>query len=402
MTIPSASRSPRATWSSTTAIRRRRLFEGALQAINAGIIETGDDSIGVRLNGVRQDLPYSGQLRLPDPNVPGQYYYVDVSGAADVTSPSYLNNGGAIRVGENSTAIEITGTGGNEQGQQLFNSGAIDGSKAGSAAIRLNADNNLDSHVVNVGTILGNVTFGAGNDRLTNTLMIDNAGRVTHTGNIVMNGSVIDFGDGDNTFDNDRGMITLAGGDNLITGANVVMTQGSIEARNNAAGSSLTIDGNLSGDFAFGADFNGGGSDRLIIAGDVAEGSSMSLVLNPIEQLSGETSFTVIRVDGENHGDAPVIESVTGAFADSVLGADASYSEKTGEVTVTARFGMGHMATSAASATTMAQQWWMQSVGSLDRRDMQQLVGLEDAGVSVWAGYSRRKARSIPATICRT
>ena len=46
---------------------------------------------------------------------------------------------------------------------------------------------------------------------------------------------------------------------------------------------------------------------------------------------------------------------------------------------------MGHMATSAASATTMAQHWWMQSAGSLDKRDMQQLAGLEDSGLSVWA-----------------
>ena len=110
----------------------------------------------------------------------------------------------------------------------------------------------------------------------------------------------------------------------------------------------------------------------------------MSVVLHPTEQLSGETSFTVISVGGENDGDAPVIAGVTGNFADSLQGAEVSYSEATGEITVTARFGMGHMATSAASATTMAQHWWMQSVGSLDRRDMQQLAGLEDTGVSAW------------------
>jgi outer membrane autotransporter protein len=33
----------------------------------------------------------------------------------------------------------------------------------------------------------------------------------------------------------------------------------------------------------------------------------------------------------------------------------------------------------------MAQAWWMQSAGSLDRRDMQQLAGQEDTGVSLWA-----------------
>ena len=46
---------------------------------------------------------------------------------------------------------------------------------------------------------------------------------------------------------------------------------------------------------------------------------------------------------------------------------------------------MGHMATSVSAATSMAQHWWMQSVGSLDKRDMQQLAGLQDSGLSVWA-----------------
>jgi outer membrane autotransporter protein len=357
-------------------------YEGSLSAINAGIVETGDNSVGIRMNGVREDVPYTGRLRLPYPDNPYYYYDFIFSGVADVTSPSYLHNSGTVRVGVDSTGVDITGTAADEL-PLLFNTGTIDAAQSSSTAIRANSGNDLGSFVVNVGTVIGNVTFGAGDDRFTNTLMVDNSGRVTHNGTIIMNGSVIDFGAGENTFDNDRGMVMLAGGDNLITGANVVMTQGSIEARNNAVDSSLTIDGNLSGGFAFGADFNGSGSDQLIITGDVAADSSMSLVLNPTEQVAGETTVTVISVGGENNADAPIIEGVTGNFADSLLGAEASLSE-TGDVIVTARFGMGHMGTSAASATTMAQQWWMQSVGSLGRRDMQQLAGLEDTGVSAW------------------
>ena len=45
------------------------------------------------------------------------------------------------------------------------------------------------------------------------------------TGNIIMNGSTIDFGAGVNRFDNDRGVITIVGGDNLITGADLFMTR---------------------------------------------------------------------------------------------------------------------------------------------------------------------------------
>ena len=159
-------------------------------------------------------------------------------------------------MGANSTGVEITGTAASEQGLHLFNTGTIDAAQATSTAIRANADNSLDSYVVNVGSIMGNIAFGAGNDRLMNTVFVDNTGRVIHSGNIIMNGSVIDFGAGENRFDNDRGLITIVGRDNLITGADLFMTRASIEARNNSIGDSLTIDGNLSGAFTFGADFS--------------------------------------------------------------------------------------------------------------------------------------------------
>jgi outer membrane autotransporter protein len=360
------------------------IVEGTLLATNAGIIETGDNSIGLRMDGVQLDVAYSGRVLVPDPDQdPYPYMYVYVEGSADTIGATYLVNTGTVEVGANSTGVIITGTAANEEGLHFFNTGTVDASQGGSTALGLNADNNLDSFAVNVGTMAGDITFGAGDDRFINTLMIDNAGRVTHSGNIVMNGSTIDFGGGTNSFENDRGMITLAGGENLITGADLNMIQASIEARNNAIDSSLTIDGNVSGDFAFGADFGSSGSDQLIITGDLADGSSMSLVLNATEQLSGDTSVTVVTVGGENHGDAPVIEGITGNFADSLQSAEVVYED--GEVIVTAHFGMGHMATSAASATTMAQHWWMQSAGSLDKRDMQRLAGLEDAGLSAWA-----------------
>ena len=143
------------------------IIEGAQDGSNAGIIETGDNSVGVRMNGVRQDVAYSGRVLVPDPNTPYDYYYLDIAGTADVTSASYFANHGTIRVGANSTGVEITGTAANEQGLHLFNSGTIDATRGGSsAAIRLNADNNLDSYAVNVGTIAGNITFGGGDDRL--------------------------------------------------------------------------------------------------------------------------------------------------------------------------------------------------------------------------------------------
>jgi hypothetical protein len=137
--------------------------------------------------------------------VPGQYYYLDVSGTLDVTSSSYLANSGTIRVGANSAAVEITGAAAGDDGRHIFNSGTIDARQDSSTALRVNTDNRLGSYALNVGTIAGSIAFGAGDDRLTNTLLIDNSGRVTSAGNLVMNGSVIDFGAGDDRFENDRG-----------------------------------------------------------------------------------------------------------------------------------------------------------------------------------------------------
>ncbi len=139
---------------------------GTLRVSNAGIIETGDNSVGVRMNGDRKDVPWTGWVRVPSNYYP-YYAYDQVFGTIDITNASYLANAGTIRVGANATAVEITGMPGSEQGGlHLFNAGTIDGSQASSTAIRVNAENILGSYVVNVGTIVGNMTFGAGDDRL--------------------------------------------------------------------------------------------------------------------------------------------------------------------------------------------------------------------------------------------
>jgi outer membrane autotransporter protein len=364
------------------------VVEGTLFAANSGIIETGDNSVGIRMNAVHEDVAYAGSVLVFDPPGCSPYYppcsyaYVDVSGTADSIGSAYLVNAGAIRVGANSTAVEITGEAANEQGLHLFNTGTI--SAGAGTAIRLNAGNDIDSYVVNVGAITGDIVFGAGDDRLVNTQFVDDFGQLISTGNITMVGSTIDFGAGTNRFENDRGVITVAGGENLITGAALVMTDATIEARNGVIGSRLTINGNVSGSFLFGTDVSGAGADQLVITGDVADGSAMGIVLNPTEQFRGATEFAVITVDGENGAGVPVVAGVTGGFADSLLGTAARFDEATGQVFVTATFGMGHMATTAASATTMAQHWWMQSAGSFEKRNMHRLAGANDTGLSVW------------------
>ena len=269
---------------------------------------------------------------------------------------------------------------------QIFNTGTIQAGADGTGtAIRINVGNDLDSYVVNVGSIGGSIVFGDGDDLLINTQFVDSTGRVTSTGDITLNGTTIDFGGGANRFDIDRGTLTLTGGNSLISGADVAMTLASIDAINGVAGSTLTIDGNLSGSFTFGTDLSAAGADRLVVLGDIAAGSEMGFVLNPTEQLSGEVDITVLSVEGENAAAAPTVAGVSGQFADSVLGAQASFDAASGDVVVSALFGMGHMAVAASAATTMAQSWWLQSVESFDKRNMHRLSGANDSGFAVWS-----------------
>ncbi len=362
------------------------VIDGALFASNAGIIETGDDSVGLRMTGASNDVAWSGRvISPPTPQIP-YYHYVEVSGTEDIVGVSYLLNTGTIRTGTGSTAIEITGAADSTLGAQIFNVGTIQaGADGAGTAVRINASNDLDSTVVNVGSIAGDIVFGDGDDTLVNTQRLDDFGRVTETGNFTLNGSTIDFGGGNNRFEIDRGVLTITGGDNLFAGADVFLTAASIEARNGLADSTLTIDGNLSGSFTFGTDLTGTGADQLVVLGDVAAGSEMSFVLNPTEQLRGDVDFTLVSIEGQSGADAPVVAAVTGRFADSVLRAQAGFNQATGDVVVSARFGMGHMAIAATSATTMAQNWWLQSVESFDKRNMHKLAGAEDSGFAVWS-----------------
>jgi outer membrane autotransporter protein len=379
------------------------VIDGALFASNAGIIETGDASVGLRMRGVIQDAPYSGEVLVFDP--PGCSYfqppcdirYELIEGTADIEGVAYLVNSGTIRTGSASTAVEITGRADEMLGAQLFNTGTIQAGVDGSGtAIRINADNDLDSYVVNVGTIGGSIVFGDGNDTLVNTQLLDSTGLVTSTGNLALSGAVIDFGAGDNRLEVDRGLITLTGGDSRVIGADAIMTLATIEARNGVAGSTLTFDGNLSGSLTFGTDLaSGGDADRLFVGGDVTDGSSLSFVLNPLEQLKGDVDFTVLTVDGDNAG-ALSIAGVTGQFADSLLSAEVRTDEATGEVQIGARFGMGHMAIAAASATTMAQSWWLQSVESFDKRNMHLLSAAKDAGWAAWASVFHEEGTLSP------
>jgi outer membrane autotransporter protein len=123
----------------------------------------------------------------------------------------------------------------------------------------------------------------------------------------------------------------------------------------------------------------------------------MGVVLNPTEQLRGASDFSVITVGGSNGAAAPAIAGVTGDFADSLLDATARFDAATGEVIVTANFGMGHLATAAVSTTAMAQNWWSQTAGSYDKRNMHRLAGANEAGLSVWGAAFHEDGTVKPA-----
>jgi outer membrane autotransporter protein len=87
---------------------------------------------------------------------------------------------------------------------------------------------------------------------------------------------------------------------------------------------------------------------------------------------------------------------VSGQFADSLLSAEVRTDAATGDVLVSATFGMGHMAIAAASATTMAQNWWLQSVETYDKRNMHRLSGADETGWSAWSSVFHEEGTLEP------
>ncbi len=388
---------------------------GIVSVNNAGIIETGDNSVGVRVAGVA-GLDYEHFRYVSTPNGYGGRYNkrTRVTGEVETDSYVFFRNSGTIRVGANSTAVEITGKGlpnGYGYAPQMINYGAIDAGQG--YAIKANVDTGIDSRIYNAGTIIGDILFGDGNDLLLNAQDVDPAtGQVASTGNIIMDGHTIDFGGGENTFAMNRGAISVTGGnDNLITGDNltVVMNYGEIDARDDfiiqpassAAAtlaavpfadpswfSTLTIDGDVSGNFRFATDVDqSGASDELVITGNVADGSEIGVILNPVEQLKGAVEFRPINIKGTNGADVIEVAGASGIYADSLIGSEAHYEASTGDVVINATFGLGHMGTAANAAAVSAQNWLTGSLSSFGDRNIHAYTGRKGDGLAVW-GYA--------------
>ena len=137
---------------------------GQVIAVNSGIIETGDNSTGVRLQGVIEDAPYDAPSYYVISEDPWSGEYRQYTGTVDILGEAHLYNIGTIRVGANSTAVEITGHAYAGTMPQLINVGTIDAGQG--TAIRINANNDIDSTIFNGGTIIGDILLGAGDDLL--------------------------------------------------------------------------------------------------------------------------------------------------------------------------------------------------------------------------------------------
>jgi hypothetical protein len=393
---------------------------GYAHVINSGIIETGDNSIGIEMDNAQFDVPFYFNQRIPY-SYPSQYQVFE--GSTDVIGVSYLNNSGEIHVGENSIGVLINGVGAGYQfplaeykNINLYNTGVIDASHG--VAISSNANNDLGSVIVNTGTITGDIvtgagddfivnassntwhvgsnsSFGDGDDVLVNTVNMDANGNIIDQGNIVMSGSTIDFGAGNDTLRLDRSTITLAGGENVIKSANLESVGGFINAINNDTSSSLTIDGNLSGDVTFAADISNSASDQLIVNGDLLAGSSVDLILNPTEQLKGDVTIGAIKVGGENHGTAQV-QQVTGAFADTLQNVNVTFDQASGEFKVVGNFGLSHLGSAVMSANIMAGSWWQNSIANAATFAGNENAPKGEKGITPWGSFLHEEGSVNP------
>lgn len=378
------------------------VISGRAVASNSGLIETGDNSVGVRLTGAEFGATHTWQ----DFDFE-TYSMITRTVTGDILGEALLQNTGTIRVGANSTAVEISGYG--YYGINLYNIGTIDAGQG--TAIKVNADNVIGSTILNGGTIIGDILLGDGDDTFLHAQNVDpDTGQALGTGNIIMDGHTIDFGGGTNLFRIQQGVISVAGGDdNLITGDNltVEMEYGEIDARDDFITgpspiglasaplshlatnfSTLTIDGDVSGIMRFATDVGPDGeSDELNITGDVLAGSDIGFILNPVEQLSGEVEIRPMNIGGANGAEFLDVAGVSGLYADSLIEWETTFEASTGDVVINALFGLGHMGTAANAAAVSAQNWLAGSMSSYDKRNIHAYTGRKGEGLAIW-GYA--------------
>ncbi|QOL26132.1 hypothetical protein LP316_02140 [Thalassotalea sp. LPB0316] len=390
---------------------------------NAGTIETGDNSVGVYVNTVGQitDTQYDWST------YPATKNYVDY----DSVGIASFTNTGEIRVGANSTAIMMSGDTNfyqmqdgtpylDENGQpikmpNLINEGTISATQG--IAISLNADNDLDSTIYNGGVISGDIIMGGGNNRLLHANSYDLEGNLTNNGLITLHNNMIDMGAGDNVIEINNAQINFYGGNNNIYNATVNATAATFNSVNNKVGDTLTIHGDISGDFQLAVDVSNTATDSMVVTGDIAQGTQVGVTLNAAEQLKGEVSWNltstsnttggaavlstdastgdaIITIEGENGIETITLDGLTGDFGDTVQKAELVLDEATGEWVLNATFGLSHFGTAAISSNIVMQDWWSQSINNT-KHGVASVANAQE-GFSGWAAVFNQEGTVTP------
>ncbi|MBB5211576.1 beta strand repeat-containing protein [Microbulbifer hydrolyticus] len=357
---------------------------GYIQGItqNAGSIQTGDNSTGMRTYAINAQSINTGDIEVGDDSTA-----ISVVGAA-----TYVINNGDIRTGDNSTGINVYSVG---VPAVVVNRGNITTGTGGVALNVIGADY-LDVEtgqvtpnlIFNSGNITGSIITGDSDDLLRNGFRYDNNGYIAGVGKITLNDATIDMGAGRNTFINEAGDIVFSGdssielGDqgsmvNYSGGANYV----TISSMDDQVGDSLTINGDVtfaniqSAGSLFLVDVSSTASDSITINGDLnavdivnqagdTQTTGLRVAMNVTDQGKGaHTTDAILTVNGNQDVENVSLAGLGGDFADTILSAEMQQ-DGSGNWVIAYTAGLSDLGTAASSVSHLAESFWMRSASA--------------------------------------
>ncbi|WP_066960228.1 hypothetical protein [Microbulbifer sp. Q7] len=354
---------------------------GYIQGItqNAGTIQTGDNSTGMRTYAI-----YAQSINSGDINVGNDSTGISVVGAA-----TYVRNSGDIHTGANSTGIDVFSGG---APTVVVNTGSITTGTNGVALevfgqdyLNLQTGQVVPNLIFNAGNITGSIITGDSDDILRNGFRYDSSGIIAGVGKITLSDATIDMGAGRNTFINEAGDIVFSGDSAIELGAQGAMVNYSgganyvtISSLDNQVGDSLTING----DVTF-ANFQSTGalllvdvsstvSDSITINGDLSavdvvnqagdtQTSGLRVAMNVTDQSKGaQTTDAILTVNGNQDVDSVSLAALGGDFADTILEAKMQQ-DGNGNWVIAYTAGLSDLGTAASSVSHLAESFWARS-----------------------------------------
>ncbi|MDC2888746.1 autotransporter outer membrane beta-barrel domain-containing protein [Psychrosphaera algicola] len=249
----------------------------------------------------------------------------------------------------------------------------------------------VNTTIVNTGSITGDITTTAGDDVFDNNL---NAAR-TAAGQVVLENNTFDFGAGTNVFNNTFGDISFAGNNVINLGEfgemnhySATDSYVSITSINGSSSDELRVIGDMN---FLTTGTNAGlvmlevgmdGNDQFIIEGDLKVGTeqpdgefyarSLNVAIAPAGQLKGEASYILLSNDeadgalvtatGEQTLKDISFAGGTGSFSGTIV--DTEEVEENGQQVLKVSFGLSSLGATASSISHMASSYWAQSIGN--------------------------------------